>query len=104
MRRVMTVCLVVDVVITIILLATNKQLAYRSEILYTAYAFTLVFWICAIVEVLLSKALKRMAKIVWAILLLPMPLIATIYFIPLLFVIIELGYLKISKKKLFAPQ
>lgn len=74
-----------------------------AEMMWAAFAFTIVFLVSALVEVFSAKALTKKSRLMWGAALIPLVLISFIYYLPIFFLLIEWGYLKISKRRLY-PQ
>lgn len=102
LRRVMQVSLIFGAIVGIVgLLFSIQRWPGVYELLLAAHAFTLVFWLCAILEIFTIKPLLPKTKLVWMVILLPLPILSLLFYHPLLFLLIEWGYLKVSKKKLY---
>lgn len=101
-RRVMHVCLFLGAIIGVVgLLFQIQHWPMVHELLIGAHAFTLIFWLCAIAELFIINTLPSKTKMVWIFIIAPLPILSILFYHPLLYLLIEWGYLKVSKRKLF---
>lgn len=69
------------------------------ELLLTAYGLSGIFWITAFLELVKSKYILGNVKYIWGAILLIIPAIGYFFFNPLLYLLLEWGYLKWSKPR-----
>lgn len=101
-RRMMYICLLFGAITSLAgLLFSMQRWPHVSDLLITAFAFTIVFLICALAELYFSKELTVRSRMMWAAVLFSLIVISVVYYIPLFFLVIEGGYLKLSKRKLY---
>lgn len=101
-RRVMHVCLFLGAIIGVVgLLFQMLRWPMVHELLIGAHAFTLIFWLSAIAELFILKIMHAKTRTIWLLIIAPLPILSLLFYHPLLFLLIEWGYLKISKKKLY---
>lgn len=107
-RMIMVISLVATLATTLMAYLMHfKEWSGAYEVLNVGHAFAVLYWIAAIAELVLSKELNKKTRVTWSIMLAPLLLISIIRYAPLLaifFVLLEWGYLKLSKKMFFTTK
>lgn len=68
-----------------------------DNVMLVVFALSCLYWFLAIVELMVSSQIKRKDKYFWAVLLGVVFVILFFFFVPLLFLLLQSGYLKWSK-------
>ncbi|MCB0698130.1 MAG: hypothetical protein KDC07_12245, partial [Chitinophagaceae bacterium] len=71
------------------------------EMLFTAQAFSLIFWMCATAEAFMSNVLPAKSKYILSGALILLMIADLVVFVPLIFLVFQWGYLRLSHNKLY---